>query len=64
MGELFMQKLNGDTTRFFRDGTVEKTNEPLQFDFCDKCSSWKPKDDGRFQEWDGVKILWFCAVCK
>jgi hypothetical protein len=64
MGELFIQKANGQTITFHRDGTVTKGVQPLQMDFCDKCQQWQPLDDGRYQEIDGLKIMWFCQGCK
>ena len=64
MGELFMQKLNGETTTFQIDGTVIKEQQPLQIDWCDKCQMWQPLTDGRFEQHDGLTILWFCRKCK
>jgi hypothetical protein len=64
MGELFIQKANGETTTFHRDGTVTKEVQPLQIDWCDKCQKWQPLTDGRFEKHDGLTILWFCRECK
>ena len=64
MGELFMQKPNGETTTIQIDGTVIKEMQPLQIDWCDKCQTWKPLEFGRHEKHDGLTILWFCADCK
>ncbi len=64
MGELFIQKPNGQTIIYHRDGTVTRDVQPLQIDWCDKCQQWKSLDQGRYQEADGIKILWFCQECK
>jgi hypothetical protein len=64
MGELFIQKANGDTKTFLNTGEIIEEKMPLQMDFCDKCQQWQPLTDGRFESYEGLKILWFCAVCK
>jgi hypothetical protein len=64
MGELFMQKLTGETTTFHRDGSMTKDVQPLQIDWCDKCQKWQPLNGGRYEKADGIAILWFCQECK
>jgi hypothetical protein len=64
MGELFIQKQNGETTTIDIDGTVIKEIQPLQIDWCDKCQQWKPLTNGRHEKHDGLTILWFCGECK
>lgn len=64
MGELFMQKPNGETTTFLIDGTVIKENQPLQIDWCDKCQHWKPLDGGYMVKNQGEALIWLCQECK
>jgi hypothetical protein len=64
MGELFMQRPNGQTTRIDREGTVTQTVEPLQIDWCDKCSKWQPLEGGEYTRYQGMTIIWLCEVCK
>ena len=64
MGELFIQKPNGDSITFQVDGTVIRENLPLEIDWCDKCQKWQPLDAGRHEKHDGLTILWFCKDCK
>ena len=64
MGELYIQKPNGEITEFKIDGTVYiRSKEPLSIDWCDKCERWKPLEFGRHEEHDGLTILWFCGDC-
>ena len=46
MGELFIQKPNGESTTIQIDGTVIKEMQPLQIDWCDKCQKWQPLAGG------------------
>ena len=64
MGELFMQKPNGESTTFHIDGTITREQKPLEIDWCDKCQKWQPLMMGRYETHDGLKILWFCESCK
>lgn len=64
MGELFMQKANGETTTFQVDGTVIKEQKPLEIDWCDKCQQWKPLAGGHMVANQGLTMIWFCQECK
>lgn len=64
MGELFMQKPNGETTTFHRDGTVTREIQPLQIDWCDGCQKWKPLDGGQISSYLGLQLIWMCEACK
>ncbi len=64
MGELFIQKPDGESITFQVDGTVIKEQKPLEIDWCDKCQKWQPLAFGRHETHDGLKILWFCQDCK
>lgn len=64
MGELFMQKLNGETTTIQIDGTVIKEMQPLQIDWCDKCQKWQPLEGGETTKYQGLSIVWLCRTCK
>jgi hypothetical protein len=64
MGELFIQKPNGETMTFHRDGSVTRDIEPIRIDWCDKCNKWQSMEFGRYEHHDGLKILWFCQACK
>ena len=64
MGELFIQKTNGETTTFQIDGTVIKEQQPLQIDWCDKCEQWKPLSGGHMVANKGLALIWICQECK
>jgi hypothetical protein len=64
MGELFIQKQNGETTTFEIDGTVIKEMQPLQIDWCDKCSKWQPLEGGYIVRNQGLSMIWICRECK
>ena len=64
MGELYIQKPNGESMTFHIDGTVIKEQSSISIDWCDKCQRWQSKEFGRYQEADGLKIMWFCEACK
>jgi hypothetical protein len=64
MGELFIQKPNGETTTIAIDGTVIKEQQPLQIDWCDKCEQWKPLSGGHMVANKGLALIWICQECK
>ena len=64
MGELFIQKPNGETTTIAIDGTVIKEQQPLQIDWCDKCEQWKPLLGGHMVANKGLALIWICQECK
>ncbi len=63
MGELFIQKPDGESITFQVDGTVIKEQKSLEIDWCDKCEKWQPLEFGRYEKADGITILWFCGDC-
>lgn len=63
MGELFIQKPDGESITFQIDGTVVKEQKPVNIDWCDKCQKWQPLEFGRYEKADGLTILWFCGKC-
>lgn len=64
MGELFIQKPNGETTRILIDGTVIKEMQPLEIDWCDACQKWKPLEGGQTSSHLGLQLIWLCEACK
>ena len=64
MGELFIQKPNGETTTFQIDGTVINEQKPLEIDWCDKCEQWKPLSGGHMVANKGLALIWICQECK
>lgn len=64
MGEMYIQKPSGESMTFHIDGTVTVEPKPVSIDWCDKCQRWQPMEFGRYEEADGIKILWFCEACK
>jgi len=63
MGELYIEKPNGESLTIQLDGT-EIRNEPIQIEWCDKCERWQPLEFGRHEKAGGLTILWFCDKCK
>lgn len=64
MGELFIQKPNGDSLTIKEDGTEIRENLPLQIDWCDSCDRWKPLEGGAMSSYLGLKMIWLCEACK
>ena len=64
MGELFIQKPNGDSLTIKEDGTEIRENAPLQIDWCDKCEMWKSLDGGFTVRNQGEALIWLCEACK
>jgi hypothetical protein len=63
MGYVEFIRPDGSSKIIGYDGEVTETSA-IDLDFCDKCQQWKSKDFGRFEEADGIKLLWFCMECK
>ena len=64
MGELFIQKPNGETITILQDGTEIRENQPIQIDWCDKCEKWQPLEGGESTTYQGLDIIWLCKACK
>ena len=64
MGELFMQKPNGETTTFQIDGTVIKEMKSLEIDWCDACQKWQKLEGGAMSSHLGLQLIWLCEACK
>ena len=64
MGELFIQKPNGETITILQDGTEIRENQPIQIDWCDKCEKWQPLEGGESTSYQGLDIIWLCKACK
>jgi hypothetical protein len=64
MGELFIQKPNGETITIHQDGTEIREQQPLQIDWCDKCEKWQPLEGGEMTRYQGLDIVWLCKACK
>jgi len=64
MGELFIQKPNGDSITIQQDGTEIRENLPLQIDWCDKCQMWKSLAGGHMIGAQGLTMIWICGDCK
>jgi len=64
MGELFIQKPNGESITYQIDGTVIKEQSEISINWCDKCEKWKPKEFGRYDGAQGLTMLWVCMECK
>jgi hypothetical protein len=64
MGELFMQKPDGESITIEIDGTVIREQKPLEIDWCDKCERWQPLAGGESTTYQGLDIIWLCEKCK
>jgi hypothetical protein len=64
MGELFMQKPDGESITIEIDGTVIREQKPLEIDWCDKCERWQPLQGGESTRYQGLDIIWLCEKCK
>jgi len=64
MGELFIQKPNGETITILQDGTEIRENQPIQIDWCDKCEKWQSLEGGESTTYQGLDIIWLCKACK
>ena len=66
MGEIEIINVNSGARRVIQmDGTeLRDTVQPPKIEFCDKCETFKQALGGRFEESDGLPILWFCEACK
>ena len=64
MGELYIQKPNGEAITIFEDGTELREQKPLEIDWCDKCDQWKPLTGGEMTRYNGLDIIWLCEACK
>ncbi len=64
MGELFIQKPNGDSLTIKEDGSEIRENLPIQIDWCDKCQMWKSLDGGYMVKNQGQSLIWLCRECK
>jgi hypothetical protein len=64
MGELFIQKPNGETITILQDGTEIRENQPIQIDWCDKCEKWQPLEGGVTIGNQGLTMIWLCKACK
>ncbi len=64
MGELFIQRPGGRTTRYLIDGTVIDELKGLSIDWCDQCQKWKPLEGGHYLQSDGLTMIWICEACK
>ena len=46
------------------DGTeLRDTTPPEKIEYCDKCETYKPFHQGKYERADGLAILWFCEAC-
>jgi hypothetical protein len=64
MGELFIQRPGGRTSRYLIDGSVIEQLQGLTIDWCDKCDKWKPLEGGYYVQSDGLAMIWLCQECK
>jgi hypothetical protein len=65
VGEMEMINLNtGQKKTFHIDGTVVTEQSAIKIDWCDKCEKWKSMEFGRYEQSDGITLLWFCQECK
>jgi hypothetical protein len=65
MGDLYIEKPNGESLTILRDGTeIREMREPIQLDWCDKCEQWKELSGGHYLQTEGIKMIWFCKECK
>jgi hypothetical protein len=55
----------GERTRIDMDGTEIRDSVAIPtVEYCDKCNNTKDVLGGEYQTWNGLKVLWLCAVCK
>ena len=64
MGDLYIQKPNGEAITIFEDGTELREQMPLEIDWCDKCQRWQPLTGGYMVNSDGLALIWLCEACK
>jgi hypothetical protein len=65
MGFVEFHKPTGEKVTIDYDGTmIIEQDQGLELDYCDKCQTWQDKSLGAFEEYLGLKLLWFCESCK
>jgi hypothetical protein len=64
MGELYIEKPNGEAITIQLDGTVIKEQKALDIDWCDKCEKWQNLEGGEMTAYQGLPIIWLCKACK
>lgn len=64
MGELYIQKPDGESITYQIDGTVIREQKPLDIDWCDKCQKWQKLEGGEMTSYQGLSVIWLCQACK
>ena len=64
MGELYIERPNGESTIYKSDGTVINENKGLDIDWCDLCQKWQRKLFGVYAQTDGLALIWICKGCQ
>ena len=65
-GDFQMIRLDtGDRLTIKMDGSeIRDSISPPIVEYCDKCNNPKEASNGSYETWQGLKVLWFCEVCK
>jgi hypothetical protein len=64
MGELYIQKPDGEAMTIQIDGTIVRETNPIDSDWCDKCEKWKQVAGGHYVQSQGLAMIWLCQACK
>jgi hypothetical protein len=64
MGELYIQKPNGEAITIDIDGTIVRETNPIDIDWCDKCEKWQQLAGGHYVQSQGLTMIWLCEACK
>jgi hypothetical protein len=64
MGELYIQKPDGEAMTIQIDGTIVRETNPIDIDWCDKCQKWQQLSGGHYVQSQGLALIWLCEACK
>ena len=64
MGELYIQKPDGEAMTIQIDGTIVRETNPIDIDWCDKCEKRKQVAGGHYVQSQGLAMIWLCEACK
>jgi len=64
MGELYIQKPDGEAMTIEVDGTVIREMQRIEIDWCDKCEKWQRLAGGHYLQSQGLAMIWLCEACK
>ena len=64
MGELYIQKPDGEAMTIQIDGTIVRETNPIDIDWCDKFQKWQQLSGGHYVQSQGLALIWLCEACK